>query len=127
MDLDRAVEDARQRLEPQVDPRRRPGRRFGALGLLRLAVFVPPIAVGAAFLEGPLDDRLDAHPRVGEPSARPSDVLAQREFHALRPVADDQVAPGLPYFSLITASWPPIVLAEPCSSRAVVVPPASAR
>ncbi len=67
VDLDRAVEDTRQRLQPQVDARGRAelGR---VLRLLGLAVVVPRRSIRPGLLEGPFDHRLDAHPGVGEPS-----------------------------------------------------------
>ena len=43
------------------------------------------------------------------------------------PSVTSKVLAGSAYLSLITASWPPMTLALPCRSRAVVTPPASAR
>ena len=60
-----------------------------------LPVRGPLGAVGLGFLEGSVDDGLDAHPGVGEAAAEPGHVLAQGELHALGGVPDDQVATRL--------------------------------
>ena len=52
----------------------------------------------------------------------PSANLTPRGASAIR-----SLLAGSPYFSLITASWPPMTLALPWSNRPVVTPPASAR
>ena len=129
VDLDRAVEDAGQGFQPQVDARRR--AEPGCVGRL----VSRPSCIRPRWRDRPGPSSkarsiTDSTPMrvLGNRPRGAGDVFAQRELHPLRAVADDQVAARpCRSWSLTTASWPPIVLAEPWSSRAVVVPPASAR
>ena len=96
VDLDRAVEDAGQGLEPQVDARAA-GRACAA-----------SLVFSALLVRRPTSRDRPVPPRrhvsitastpirvLGNRPRRPRDVLAQGELHPLRPVADDQVAARL--------------------------------